>query len=201
MITRFNQSVALLPSLTQEVGALVAQPEKFMHVSEEIIERFRNMGSSGAKQPITSADLDSCITLLREFQELTRAPMEQAGETRALVVRDPKIEKIRGGVNEGMFFVATQALQTSINDTNALDLRNVQAFKMIMKPAQILIEQSNVGMLEDAVARGEDLDSFVDSSLDPAQFINGGRAYRGIDDVDRNPLETQGRGKRFAGQP
>lgn len=162
------------------------------------------MGRSGSNQPITPADLDHCLDLLREFQELTSpAPAEadepqQSGGTQVAAVPESKIETMRRGVNQGMFFIAEEAIQTGINGTDVLDLGSVNAFNQVMKPAQKLVEQSFISMSADARARGEDPLAFGE---DIALSLQGGIAYRGIDDdLEELSTETQGQGGRFAGQ-
>ncbi|KAK9415890.1 putative NACHT-NTPase and P-loop NTPases N-terminal domain-containing protein [Seiridium unicorne] len=206
-ITLFRQGVEQLPLLTQEIKLLVPQPEKFEKVSFEITERFKNMGSGGASQPITPKDLVHCTKLLREFQELTRVPLNEGGQsqesggTRELVIRDPSIAMMRRGVNEGMFYVAKEVLQTGIDSVDALDLKNVNAFSEIVTSAKKLIEQSAIGISEDS-GRDPDEDpaTHMEFGHDPAQFYRGGLAYKDLEEAEEDPKETQGQGGRYTGQ-
>lgn len=208
MIARFNRAVQHLPALAGELESLasqsVAQPEEFLRVSHGIMRRFQHMGRSGANQPITPADLDHCLDLLREFQELTNPPPTEADESResggtqVAAVPESKIEAMRRGVNQGMLYIAEEAIQTGISGTNALNLGSVNAFNQIMKPAQKLVELSYNGLAADARTRGEDPLAFGE---DIALSLHGGAAYRGIDDdLEDLSTDTQGQGGRFAGQ-
>ncbi|KAM0811990.1 putative NACHT-NTPase and P-loop NTPases N-terminal domain-containing protein [Seiridium cardinale] len=205
-ITRFRQGVEQLPLLTQEIKLLVHQPEKFEQVSFEITERFKNMGSGAGSQPITQQDLLHCTKLLREFQELTRVPLQEGdqsqepGKTQDLVIRDPSITMMRRGVNEGMFFVAKEVLQTGIDSVDALDLKNVNSFGGIVTGARKLIEQSAIGMSEDSGRNpDEDPAAHLESGEDIAQYYRGGLAYKDLDEDEEDPKETRGQGGHYAG--
>lgn len=182
----------------------VARPEEFLRVSRGVMRRFQNLGRSDANQPVTPADLDHCLDLLREFQELTKPPptetdeSQQSGGTQVAPVPKSKIQMMCRGVNQGMFFIAVEAIQTGISVTDVFNLLSVNAFNQTMKPAQKLVEQSFIGMSADARARGEDPLAFGE---DIALSLQGGIAYRGIDDdVEGLSTDTQGEGGRFAGQ-